>query len=144
MLVMDASVTLAWGLPDEDSDYADAVLTYVAQNGARVPTVWVLEVLNGVLSAERSKRFTFDDAKDFLDQLRKLHRRRRINVSTMGPAQAFADLAAVARDHKLTAYDAAYLHLAHVEQLPLASIDGDLKKAARKLSVPLWSPPLAF
>lgn len=140
MLVLDASVTLAWALPDEESDYADATLTYVAAHGARVPALWVLEVLNGVLMAERGKRLAFDDAQDFLTQLRRLHRRRRVILSALGPAQAFADVATVARDQRLTAYDAAYLHVAHVERLPLASIDSDMKKAAKKLGIPTWTP----
>ena len=141
MLVLDASVTLAWGLPDEQSEYAEAALTYLVANGSRVPSVWVLEVLNGTLMAERAKRFTFDDAQDFLNQLRRLHRRRLILVSPVGPAEAFADLAALAREHKLTAYDAAYLHLAQVQRLPLASIDEALTAAARKLGITVWTPP---
>jgi predicted nucleic acid-binding protein len=141
MLVLDASVTLAWGLPDEQSEYADAVLSYVAQSRARVPSIWTLEVLNGVLMAERAKRFTFDDAQEFLTQIRKLHRRRRLMVASVAPDQAFVNVATLAREHRLTAYDASYMHLAHTERLPLASIDEKLKKAAQKLGVPLWSPP---
>jgi predicted nucleic acid-binding protein len=141
MLVLDASVTLAWGLPDEQSDYADAVLTHVAQDRARVPSLWTLEVLNAVLMAERAKRFAFDDAQHFLTLLRKLHRRRRLLVTTVTLDQAFANVATLARDHRLTAYDAAYLHLAHTEHVPLASIDDKLRKAAQKLGVSLWNPP---
>jgi len=138
MLVLDASVTLAWGLPDEQSEYADAVLTYVAQSRARVPSIWTLEVLNAVLMAERARRLTLDDAQLFLTQLRKLHRRRRLVVASVSPDQAFVNLAALARDHRLTAYDAAYLHLAHTERLPIATIDEKLKRAASTLGVSLW------
>jgi predicted nucleic acid-binding protein len=41
----------------------------------------------------------------------------------------------------LTAYDAAYLELAHRRGIPLASLDGDLKKAARAIGVALYTPP---
>jgi predicted nucleic acid-binding protein len=42
---------------------------------------------------------------------------------------------ALARDHRLTAYDAAYLDLARREQLSLASLDDDLRKAGLALGV---------
>ena len=35
----------------------------------------------------------------------------------------------------MTAYDASYLDLAHRRGIPLASLDGDLKKAARAIGV---------
>lgn len=43
----------------------------------------------------------------------------------------------LARTNRLTAYDAAYLELAVREGLPLATIDGDLRKAASAAGAPL-------
>lgn len=43
----------------------------------------------------------------------------------------------LAEAHRLTAYDAAYLELAQRTGLPLATLDGDLEKAARAEHVPL-------
>ncbi len=40
----------------------------------------------------------------------------------------------------LTAYDAAYLELAFRESLPLATLDDELKKAARAAGVRLFAP----
>jgi predicted nucleic acid-binding protein len=37
----------------------------------------------------------------------------------------------VAAEHNLTIYDAAYLELAQRTGLPLATLDGDLRRAAR-------------
>lgn len=37
-LVVDASVALAWALPDEISAYADAALAVVETEGLRVPS----------------------------------------------------------------------------------------------------------
>jgi predicted nucleic acid-binding protein len=37
--------------------------------------------------------------------------------------------------HRLTAYDAAYLELAHRRDLPLATLDAGLRTAARALGV---------
>ncbi|MGO9269985.1 MAG: type II toxin-antitoxin system VapC family toxin [Terriglobia bacterium] len=39
--------------------------------------------------------------------------------------------------HRLTVYDAAYLELAQRTGLPLATLDGDLQKAARAEGVAL-------
>jgi hypothetical protein len=47
-LVVDASIALAWALPDESSTYADAVLAVVERDGVRVPSLWAREVANGL------------------------------------------------------------------------------------------------
>jgi predicted nucleic acid-binding protein len=43
----------------------------------------------------------------------------------------------LAREHQLSAYDAAYLDLAIREGAVLATLDGAMRKAARKEGVPL-------
>lgn len=43
----------------------------------------------------------------------------------------------LARRHRLTAYDAAYLELAQRERVPLATLDGALMRAASAESVAL-------
>ena len=42
------------------------------------------------------------------------------------------------RTHGLTLYDAAYLELAMRLKLPLATLDSDLRKAAKKVGVDCW------
>jgi len=44
---------------------------------------------------------------------------------------------ALARRHRLTVYDAAYLELAQREGVPLATLDGALAAAARAEGVPV-------
>jgi predicted nucleic acid-binding protein len=46
-------------------------------------------------------------------------------------------LLALAEQHGLTSYDAAYLSLAQRNRLPLATLDDDLRKAAAIAGVPL-------
>jgi predicted nucleic acid-binding protein len=43
----------------------------------------------------------------------------------------------LAVDYGLTAYDAVYLELAQRRKLPLATLDDDLRKAAKKAKVKL-------
>ena len=49
--------------------------------------------------------------------------------------QALSDTLQVARRYRLSAYDASYLELAMRAGLPLATLDEDLQKAAKKAGV---------
>jgi predicted nucleic acid-binding protein len=64
-----------------------------------------------------------------------------IAVDTRTPALAFDPILALARSHKLTAYDAAYLELAMRLGVPIAARDAALEKAAQAVGVPLFIPP---
>jgi predicted nucleic acid-binding protein len=48
-----------------------------------------------------------------------------------------ASVLALGEKHGLTVYDAAYLELARRYQLPLGTLDADLRKAAQAEGVPL-------
>src|SRR5271165_1318389 len=71
-LVVDASVALAWALPDESSAYADAVLAVVEREGLRVPELWAREIANGLAVAYQRKRITSADEGAFLAALPRL------------------------------------------------------------------------
>jgi len=51
-------------------------------------------------------------------------------------AQNEGEVLRIARDHRLTVYDAAYLELAKRASIPLATLDTDLIRAARAESIP--------
>ena len=51
--------------------------------------------------------------------------------------QALGRTLEVAREHRLSTYDACYLELAERMRLPLATLDADLAKAAREIGVGL-------
>jgi predicted nucleic acid-binding protein len=61
-----------------------------------------------------------------------------ITVDEETKAHAFADTTYLARSHNLSAYDAAYLELAMRRGVPLATLDEQLKDAARAVGVPLY------
>jgi predicted nucleic acid-binding protein len=67
LIVLDASLTLAWALPDEASAYSDAVLVRVAEFSAVVPGLWLHEVSNGLLMAQRRGRYTAAQRAVFVD-----------------------------------------------------------------------------
>jgi predicted nucleic acid-binding protein len=119
-LVVDASVALAWALPDESSPYADAVLAVVEQEGLRVPDLWARKIANSLAVAYLRKRITSTDEKAFLAVLSHL----RIEVEeTSAALTVIRDGTAAALRYGLTAYDAAYVDLAAREKLTLATLD---------------------
>jgi predicted nucleic acid-binding protein len=66
-----------------------------------------------------------------------LLQRLAVAIDAEGPDRAFRELLDLARSHRLTVYDAAYLDLALRLGLPLASKDARLRKAAAGLGLAL-------
>ncbi len=130
--ILDASITAAWALPDETSSLADRMLTKAQREGAVAPPLWWYEVRNILVTAERRKRITATDADAFLHHLAQLP----VQISALGDGQAILRLA---RAHRLSVYDAAYVELALREQLPLATLDRDLARAAASERVKVLS-----
>ena len=134
-LVVDASVALAWALPDESSAYADAVLAVVEREGLRVPELWAREIANGLAVAYLRKRITSADERAFLAALSHL----RIEVEEASSALTVVrDGTAAAMRYGLTAYDAAYLDLASREKLTLATLDTAMRKAAEQSGITIF------
>jgi predicted nucleic acid-binding protein len=102
------------------------VFTRVAETGAWVPSLWRLEIANVLeLDVRRRKRdAAFRDAT--LEDLIELP----ITVDAETDRRAWTATLALAIDRKLTLYDAAYLELAKRRDLPLATLDNELRKAA--------------
>jgi|SRR5260221_14135448 predicted nucleic acid-binding protein len=137
-LVVDASIALAWALPDESNAYADAVLGAVEREGLRVPVLWSCEVANGLAVAYRRRRITTADEQAFLAALSHLY----IEVEDTGPAVAgIRDATASAMRYGLTAYDAAYVDLAARESLTLATLDRSMLEAAGQSGVSIFQNP---
>ena len=61
-------------------------------------------------------------------------------VDAATEARAWSDTISLARQHALTAYDAAYLEIAIREGVPIATLDAPLKVAAQALGVPIYQP----
>ncbi len=133
MIVLDASVALAWCFEDELSGAADAVADRLVSEPAMVPAVWPLEVANAIVAAERRGRLTERDAAEVLELLVVLP----VEIEATSSRQAFGAIAAVAREHGLSAYDAAYLELAARLRAPLATFDQRLRAAARSAGIEL-------
>ncbi len=127
--VVDASVVLAWALQEAHST-ATAALQQIENDEAVVPSLWRFEVWNGLVINERRGRITEIESTIFLQRIARLSIR-------VGSAPDETVTLALARRHRLTVYDAAYLELALREHLALATTDVALARAAQAEQVPL-------
>jgi predicted nucleic acid-binding protein len=131
--VVDSSIALAWCFEDEATEAADALLVRLTNDGAYAPSLWALEVLNVLVTAQRRGRITAEARQERLALLHALP----IILDTETAEQAWTITSLLAERHSLTLYDATYLELAQRLNLPLATLDTDLRAAANTLSVPL-------
>ena len=130
-IVLDCSVTLAWVHRDEITPAVSHVFDVLRQEGAWVPGLWRLEVGNTLQTGIRRKRHGADFRDATLADLSKLP----VQVDLETDQQAWRATLQLAIRHQLTTYDAAYLELALRRNLPLATLDGDLRRAAKAENV---------
>lgn len=132
-LVLDPSLTLSWYFEDERTAAADDVLDQVVDDGAVVPALWRIEVLNAFQMGIRRKRLDTTFRNTALAKLRAMS----IVVDTDSDAQAWLTTLQLSDRFRLTAYDAVYLELAQRRGLPLATLDKELRAAGATLGVTL-------
>jgi predicted nucleic acid-binding protein len=131
--VVDCSIAMTWLFHDEATPKTAALLNRLATETALVPTCWFIEITNVLAMAERKGRITPTQSDAFIADLCKLGIERDDEAAD----RAFTHLLALCRTHRLTSYDAIYLDLAIRRSLPLATLDEDLRKTAKKLHVGL-------
>ena len=93
-----------------------------------VPSIWSLEVANALLVGQRRGRLEPPNATAFIALVEGMP----IRSDEQTGARALHDIRALAEQHGLTAYDAAYLELAMRLHAPLASRDRPLCAAAER------------
>jgi len=136
-LVLDASAVLAWMMDREDAQEAHQaleLLSCVQSRLALVPALWLTEVINGVIVAERRSLITTASAAAYLGLLETLP----IELDRKQSALIGSPVLSLARAHNLTAYDATYLELALRTNSALATFDRKLAQAARAAGVPIF------
>jgi predicted nucleic acid-binding protein len=128
--VLDASTTITWGLADEYHPHAESALILITWDQALVPSLWWFEVRNILIINERRKRISAIEIATFLHKLS--------NMSiTQDLAPQEMDILRIARQHRLTVYDASYLELAKRKNAALATLDTELIRAANAEGVPV-------
>jgi predicted nucleic acid-binding protein len=130
MFVLDCSMTMPWAFQDETSPESERILQRLQADTAIAPAVWPLEVCNALVNAQRRGRLAAEKSARFVTAL------SRLPISTEdGDSRVFVDVLPLALEHGLSSYDAAYLELAVRRQVPLATLDADLARAARAAGV---------
>ncbi len=134
--VLDASVTMAWLLGDAkpaDRNYAQRVLDALKNPDIRaeVPVTWALEVANVLARGESKHLISEAQSEAFLEMLSGAP----VQPDHATFTTALSDTLQLARRYRLSSYDASYLELALRNALPLATLDADLNKAARRAGV---------
>jgi len=129
LIVVDASVVLSWFLDDELDEFAHTSANRVVSEGALVPAIFPAEVANALMNAARRGRLTNTDVAERLSRLNALP------IMVDSARVALAEEVDLAQKHKLTVYDAMYLHVAVRQQWTFLTRDADLRRAAVKEKV---------
>ena len=129
--VVDASVSAAWVLADEATDYTGAALLATATTNVWVPALWLLEMANLLQSAQRRRRISGTKRGELAASV------AAVRVQVCREPVKLTALDTLAARHGLSAYDACYLELALRLQLPLATLDTELLAAMQQCGVPL-------
>jgi predicted nucleic acid-binding protein len=127
--IIDASVVIAWAFKEQHAT-AERALARIQTEEAIVPALWWYELRNVLVLGERQKRLAERETARFLRDISRL-------TITIDSSPNEAQVLTLARRHRLTVYDAAYLELAGREALPLATLDEELAAAARAEQVAL-------
>jgi predicted nucleic acid-binding protein len=132
-LVIDASLTMTWYFEDEATPATEELLDVVIQTGAVVPPLWRLEVANGFQSGIRRKRIDVAYRDASIADLGRLP----ITVDPDTDTHIWTTALWLSDRYGLTIYDACYLELAQRRNLPLATLDLELRAAGHALGLPL-------
>jgi predicted nucleic acid-binding protein len=128
--VVDASITASWAFEEHHAD-ADRAFQALAADTVLAPRLWWFEIRNLLLMDERRKKRRAADTEAFLRILDRL-------PIAMDDSPDEKEVFALARKHRLTIYDAAYLELAQRRRIPLSTLDGELIRAAKAEKIPLF------
>jgi len=131
---MDCSIAAALGLPDEQSQVAEAFLIAMPASEIWVPSLWWHEIGNVIASAKRRKRITDNDTTGLV----QLYGELPLHTDTAHGDQFVERVLRLTTSFDLSAYDAAYLELAERKRAGLATLDKRLREAAADSGVEVF------
>ena len=135
-LVVDNSVAMRWLFTDgseADRHYASEVAAMVETSEVHVPALFVTEAAHVISRALKVGVITPQECESRFDLLNAM----QASIDPMESMQSAMPLAIQAFDEGLLAYDATYLLLAKKLGCPLATLDKDLRRAAKNCGVPI-------
>lgn len=123
---MDVSVALALFLNDE-LPIPEVESALGAGAAVWIPVLWHYEIGNALLMAERRGRITSQEYAAYLADISEIS----FQMDDEGIPHLKGRTLDLARIHRLTIYDATYLELALRKGIGLATLDKELRKAAK-------------
>ena len=135
-LIVDVSVALPWNIASQATPLTESAAIEVHQFGGTVPFHFHLEMCNALLMLERRGRLDAPQANKALENLTLLG----LEVDDWPVRELNGTMLTLARQYRLTVYDAAYLELALRTGLALATRDAALAAAAKKAGAILFAP----
>ena len=133
-LVVDNSVAMRWLFADgseADRHYASEVAAMVETSEVHVPALFVTEAANVISRALKLGVITSQECESRFDLLNAM----QASIDPMESMHSAMPLAIKAFEEGLSAYDASYLLLAKKLGCPLATLDKDLRRAAKNCGV---------
>lgn len=129
--VLDSSATIPCFAPDELP--IAAVEARLQADTVVVPAIWPQEIFNALCMMQRRGRITAAQAATIAEGLQQM----TVVVEPANLQRLAEDVYPLAQKHGLSIYDASYLELAIRRDLPLATLDAALIRAARKTKLKL-------
>jgi predicted nucleic acid-binding protein len=133
-LVVDNSVAMRWLFADGSEagrQYANEVAALVETAEVHVPTLFVTEAANVISRALKAGVITAQESQSRFDLLNAM----QANIDPIQSTHSTMTLAIQAFELGLSAYDASYLLLAQKLGCQLATLDKDLRRAAKNYGV---------
>ena len=133
-LVVDNSVAMRWLFADgskADRQYANEVAALVETSEVHMPALFVIEAANVISRALKTGVITAQESQSRFDLLNAM----QANIDPIESTHSTMSLAIQAFELGLSAYDASYLRLAQKLGCPLATLDKDLRRAAKNCGV---------
>jgi len=128
--VLDCSVAISWFEKNSIDEDEMRLEVQMRSRGAVVPALWHLEFGNVLAKSERRGQITAEQLVSIVKFVEELPITTETDYD-----HALGDVLNLARTESLTTYDAAYLDLAMRLEIPLATLDVKLAKAAAKNGV---------
>lgn len=133
--VIDASVAVAWCADSQATPLTTAALKAANENGGSVPAIFWFEVLYALAGLEFRGVVSQAEIDAFVVDLGSI----ALTIDAAYDNAGILNLHSFTRQYGVSIYDAAYLELALRLNLPLATRDSSLTKAAQDAGVPLFT-----
>ncbi|MEM9479865.1 MAG: type II toxin-antitoxin system VapC family toxin [Verrucomicrobiota bacterium] len=133
-VVIDASYSGAWFIPDERTEEADEISLRIEKEEIEFccPSLWDFEMMNLLLISVRRGRVAEENLQWGIGLLHSI-KKTSFDASSEAAKLRLADFG---QRFQLTAYDAAYLELADRFNVPLFTKDNKLAAAGELLGLP--------